>query len=149
MSEPDPVTPAPAPALTSPYGPAESERVTRARRTLGRLAVILPIAGLVLSIVAIAVQITTGGVFGVDPLSEIAGLTVTFIGPTLLVLGLHMVVWRALVRPLTRMTPTNRVVTIIGVGGVLSAVSVVLVVILVFIGFMLVSLLFTATGQAM
>ncbi len=142
---PEPSPPSPA----SPYGPADSVRVTRARRTLGRLALVLPIAGLVLSVVALAVQVATGGAFGVDPLSEIAGFTLTFLGPTLLVLGLHMLVWRAMVRSLSQMTPTNRAVTIVGVGGILSLASVVLVFCLVFIGFMLLSLLFSATDQAM
>ena len=139
--------PEPPPAGTS--APADSERITRARRTLGRLAIVLPVAGLVLSVVALAVQVATGGAFGIDSLSEIAEFTLTFLGPTLLVLGLHMLVWRAMVRSLTQMAPTNRTVTIIGVGGILSLASVVLVFCLVFIGFMLLSLLFSATDQAM
>ncbi|OYX58839.1 MAG: hypothetical protein B7Y93_01220 [Micrococcales bacterium 32-70-13] len=145
------VTPAtePAAAPVVVAAPGDTEAVTRARRTLKRLAIVLPLAGLVLSIVAIVVQVVTGGAFGIDPVSEIAGLTITFIGPTLLVLGLHMVVWRAMVRPLSRMTPGSRTGMIIGVGGVLSFVSVILVVILVFAGFMIVSLLFTVTDQAM
>jgi hypothetical protein len=169
---------APEPPPTSPYGPADgveqlfgtpsvapapdaaaapaaaptphgdSPAVTRARRTLALLAIVLPLAGLALSIVALVVYTVTGG-FGIDPLSEFAGLLLTFIGPTLLVLGLHMVVWRAMVRPLSRMTPGSRVGMIIGIGGVLSFLSVILVIILVFIGFMLLSLLLSATDQAM
>lgn len=142
-----PAAPAPQPVVTA--APGDTEVVTRARRTLKRLAIALPLAGLVLSIVAIVVQVVTGGAFGIDPVSEISGLTITFIGPTLLVLGLHMVVWRAMVRPLARMTPGSRTGMIIGIGGVLSFVSVILVFILVFAGFIIVSLLFSATDQAM
>ncbi len=143
--------PAPEPAAAPVVAPVagDAEAVTRARRTLKRLAIALPLAGLVLSMVAIVVQVVTGGAFGIDPVSEISGLTITFIGPTLLVLGLHMVVWRAMVRPLARMTPGSRTGMIIGIGGVLSFVSVILVFILVFAGFMIVSLLFSATDQAM
>lgn len=133
----------------APTSSGDSEGVTRARRTLKRLAIALPLAGLLLSIVALVVQVATGGAFGIDPVSEISGLTLTFIGPALLVLGLHMIVWRAMVRPLSRMTPGNRVGMIIGIGGVLSFLSVILVFILVFIGFMALSLLFSATDQAM
>lgn len=127
----------------------DSEVVTRARRTLTRLAIALPLAGLALSIVAIVVQVVTGGAFGIDPLSEIAGFTLTFLGPTLLVLGLHMIVWRAMVRPLSRMTPGSRIGMIVGIGGVLSFLSVILVFILVFAGFMIISLLFSATDLTM
>lgn len=137
------VVPAAAP---TPHG--DSPGVTRARATLKRLAIALPLAGLALSIVALVIYTVTGG-FGIDPLSEFAGLLLTFIGPTLLVLGLHMIVWRAMVRPLSRMTPGSRVGMIIGIGGVLSFLSVILVFILVFIGFMLLSLLLSATDQAM
>ena len=143
---------APAPPASQPVvetAPGDTEAVTRARRTLKRLAIALPLAGLALSIVAIVVQVATGGAFGIDLLSEISGLTLTFIGPTLLVLGLHMIVWRAMVRPLSRMTPGSRIGMIIGIGGVLSFLSVILVFILVFIGFMILSLLFSATDQAM
>lgn len=140
---------APAAVVTTAPSSGDSEAVTRARRTLGRLALALPLAGLALSIVAIVVQVVTGGAFGIDPVSEISGLTLTFIGPALLVLGLHMIVWRAMVRPLSRMTPGNRIGMIIGIGGVLSFLSVILVFILVFAGFMILSLLFSATDQAM
>lgn len=142
-----PVAPAPQPVPATAAG--DTEAVTRARRTLKRLAVALPLAGLALSIVAIVVQVVTGGAFGIDPVSEISGLTLTFIGPALLVLGLHMIVWRAMVRPLSRMTPGNRIGMIIGIGGVLSFLSVILVFILVFAGFMILSLLFSATDQAL
>ncbi len=160
-----PAAAAPEPSAESPYGPADrvddhhpgvvaapsgdSAVVTRARRTLRNLAMALPLVGVVLIIVAIVLQVVTGGAYGIDPLSEISGLTLTFIGPTLLVLGLHMIVWRAMVRPLSRMTPGSRVGMIIGIGGVLSFLSVILVFILVFIGFMILSLLFSATDQAM
>lgn len=128
----------------------DSAAITRTRRTLKRLAVTLPLVGLGLSVAAIVVYLSAGGsIFGVDPLSEIAGLLLTFVGPTLVVLGLHMVVWRAMVRPLSRMTPGSRTGTIIGVGAALSFVSVILVFILVFAGFMLVSLLLAATDQAL
>jgi len=87
--------------------------------------------------------------FGTDPASEFAGMMLTFVGPALLVLGLHMVVWRALVRPLTRMSSGSRVGTIIGVGAALSFVSVILVILLVFLGLLISSLLlFDATGQS-
>lgn len=140
-----PAAAAPTPAPTT----GDSEAVTRARRTLKRLAIALPIAGLTLSIAAIVVHITTGGFFGIDPVSEIAGFSLTFLGPTLLVLGLHMIVWRAMVRPLSRMTPGSRIGMIIGVGGVLSFLSVILVFILIFMGFMLISLLLSSTDQAL
>lgn len=160
-----PASDAPQPSAESPYGPADgvedqqpsvvvaasgdSAGVARARRTLRKLAIALPLTGLVLSIVAIVVQVATGGAFGIDLLSEISGLMLTFIGPTLIVLGLHMIVWRAMVRPLSRMEPGNRIGMIVGIGGVLSLLSVILVFILVFIGFMILSLLFSATDQAM
>lgn len=150
------MTDTPAPEAEAPHPPAvdaaseDSAAVARARRTLKTLAIALPLTGVVLSIAALVIYTTTGGGgFGIDPLSELAGLLLTFVGPTLLVLGLHMVVWRALVRPLSRMTPANRMGVIVGVGGVLSLVSVVLVIILVFVGFMLLSLLLSATDQAM
>lgn len=142
---------APAPVVTPALSSSgDSETVARARRTLGRLALALPLAGLALSIAAIVVQVTTGGsIFGIDPVSEAAGFSLTFLGPTLLVLGLHMIVWRAMARPLSRMSPGTRVGMIIGVGGVLSFLSVILVFILVFAGFILVSGLLSATDQAM
>ncbi len=166
-----------APQPASPYGPADgveqlfgasaeaepaadptvapatdgdSPAVTRARRTLGLLAIVLPVAGFVLCLAAIIVQVSTGGsVFEFGELGEFAVLLLTFLGPTLLVLGLHMVVWRALVRPLARMQPGNRTGTIIGVGALLSFVSVIAVFIIVFVGFILVSGLLDATNQSL
>ncbi len=145
-------TAAPAPEPVAPTAPStgDSDAVTRARRTLRRLAIALPLAGLTLSIVAIIVQVSgAGSFFGIDPVSEIAGFTLTFLGPTLIVLGLHMIVWRAMVRPLSRATPGSRVGLIIGIGGVLSFLSVILIFVLIFAGFMLVSLLLSATDQAL
>jgi len=137
----------------SPYGPVtvgDSADVTLARRTIGRLAIVLPAVAVVLIALAVAAQVVGGGtMFGTDPASEFTGLVLTFVGPTLLVLGLHMVVWRALVRPLARMTPRRRVGTIVGVGAALSFLSVILVILLVLVGFLIVSLLFDATGQSM
>jgi len=139
--------------VATPFGPTavgDSTAVTRARRTLRRLAIALPLLGVVLIALAIAAQVVGGGsMFGTDPASEFAGMMLTFVGPALLVLGLHMVVWRALVRPLTRMSPGSRVGTIIGVGAALSFVSVILVILLVFLGLLISSLLlFDATGQS-
>ncbi len=129
---------------------ADAPAVARARRTLQRLALWLPLAGLVLSVVAIAVQVGTGGsIFGIDPVGEIVGFTLTFLGPVLLVVGLHMLIWRALVRPLSRMEPSNRIITIVGVGGLLSIASVLLVFILVFLGFIIVSSLLSASDLAL
>lgn len=137
------VAPAPAPEGDTPA-------VTRARRTIGLLAIVLPIAGLLLCLAAIVVQVSTGGsIFGIDVVGELVGFSLTFLGPTLLVLGLHMVIWRPLVRPLARMEPTNRTVTIIGVGALLSFVSVILVFLIVFLGFILVSGLLDATNQSL
>ncbi|MBX9471341.1 hypothetical protein [Microcella sp.] len=133
----------------TPTSTGDSDAVTRARRTLRRLSIALPVVGLVLSIVAIAVQVGTGGsIFGIDPVSEIVGFTLTFLGPTLLVLGLHMIVWRAMVRPLSRMSSGTRTGMIIGVGGVLSLLSVILVFVLVFLGFIVLSGLLSASDQA-
>lgn len=136
-------------AEPTPMPTGDSDAVTRARSTLRRLSIALPLAGLVLSIVAIAVQVGTGGsIFGIDPVSEIVGFTLTFLGPTLLVLGLHMIVWRAMVRPLSRMSGGTRTGMIIGVGGVLSFFSVIVVFVLVFLGFIVLSGLLSASDQA-
>jgi hypothetical protein len=136
--------------VVAPATTGDSPAVTRARRTIGLLAIVLPIIGLLLCLAAIVVQVSTGGsIFGIDVIGEIAGFTLTFLGPTLLVLGLHMVIWRALVRPLARMESSNRTVTIIGVGALLSFVSVILVFVIVFLGFILVSGLLDATNQSL
>lgn len=140
---------APAPVAT-PATAGDSPAVTRARHRIGLLAIVLPIAGVLLCLAAIVVQVSTGGsIFGFDVVGEIAGFSLTFLGPTLLVLGLHMIVWRALVRPLSRMEPGKRTGTIIGVGALLSFVSVILVFIIVFLGFILVSGLLDATSQSL
>lgn len=141
--------PAVAP-VAAPVSTGDSPAVTRARRKIGLLAIVLPIVGLLLCLAAIVVQVSTGGnLVAVDAVSEIVSLLLVFVGPTLLVLGLHMVIWRALVRPLARMEPSNRTVTIIGVGALLSFVSVILVFVIVFLGFILVSGLLDATNQSL
>jgi cytochrome c oxidase assembly factor CtaG len=113
-----------------------------------RLAVVLPIiglAGIVVSTVAwIIAELTSVSVAG--PIS-VALAMLSFVGPVLLVLGLHMLMWRVLVRPLARMESRQRTGTIIGVGALLALLSVPIVAGLLFVGFAMLSPILDAVSQ--
>ena len=139
-------TSTPPPAVSSPVT-HDSASVTKSRHTIGRLALVLPIAGLAIivlsTIVWIAVELSP---LVVDGFLSVALAVLSVLGPVLLVLGGHMVVWRALVRPLARMDPGARIGTIVGVGAVLAFISVPLVALLVFVGFSVISPILDAVG---
>lgn len=144
MSDPSDTTPevAPAPAL------ADSAEVVTARRRMKRLAVVLPIIGLAAIVVSTVVWFVAelASVSVTGPIA-VALVLLSFIGPVLLVLGLHMLVWRVLVRPLARMEPRQRTGSIIGVGAVLAILSVPVVAVLTFVGFSILSPILDAVSQ--
>lgn len=122
-----PAAPPPAPAW-----------VESGRRVLRLAAIVTGLLSVLLTIVLIVLVALGEGPANndIDGFARWLTDTLIFAAPVAAVIALNLLVWRALLRPLGRMTTGGRVGLILLMVGMLGAASVVLTTVLLFAGFL-------------